>query len=76
MTITKAGGLSGSECDVLDSLLSSKSNKEIVRISILSKVTLKYHLKNLRSKLGARNRTYAVSRTTELSLAVNYYVIT
>ena len=46
-----------------------QSNKEIARIHNLSEVTIKHHLKSLRSKLGARNRTHAVCRAIELGIA-------
>ena len=35
----------------------------------LSEVTIKHHLKSLRAKLGARNRTHAVCRAVELGIA-------
>jgi DNA-binding CsgD family transcriptional regulator len=35
----------------------------------LSKVTIKHHLKGLRSKLGAKNITHAVCRAIELGLS-------
>lgn len=63
------GWLTGRERDVLSGLLSGKSNKEIAMSYGLSEVTIKHHLKNLRSKLGARNRTHAVCRAIELGLA-------
>ena len=34
----------------------------------LSEVTIKHHLKSLRSKLGARNRTHTVCRAIELGI--------
>ena len=45
------------------------ANKEIARTHGLSEVTIKHHLKSLRSKLGARNRTHAVCRAIELGIA-------
>ena len=50
-------------------LLSGQSNKEIARTHGVSEVTIKHHLKSLRSKLGARNRTHAVCRAVELGIA-------
>jgi len=61
--------LTGRERDVLNGLLSGHSNKEIARVHGLSEVTIKHHLKSLRSKLGARNRTHAVCRAMELGIA-------
>jgi DNA-binding NarL/FixJ family response regulator len=60
--------LTGREQDMLAGLLSGKSNKEIARIHGLSEVTVKHHLKSLRGKLGARNRTHAVCRAIELGI--------
>ena len=61
--------LTGRERDVLNGLLAGQSNKEIARVHGLSEVTIKHHLKSLRSKLGARNRTHAVCRAIELGIA-------
>ena len=63
------GTLTGRERDVLNGLLTGLSNKEIAREHGLSEVTIKHHLKSLRSKLGARNRTHAVCRAIELGIA-------
>ncbi|MDA7598735.1 response regulator transcription factor [Alphaproteobacteria bacterium] len=56
------------EQEVLTGLLSGRSNKEIAGQLDLSEVTIKHHLKGLRSKLGARNRTHAVCRAIELGI--------
>jgi two-component system nitrate/nitrite response regulator NarL len=56
-------------------LLSGQSNKEIARKHGLSEVTIKHHLKSLRSKLGARNRTHAVCRAIELGVAEDSQVV-
>ena len=63
------GWLTGRERDVLNGLLAGQSNKEIAREHGLSEVTIKHHLKSLRSKLRARNRTHAVYRAIELGIA-------
>lgn len=60
--------LSKREREVLDGLLSGHSNKQIADRIGLSEVTIKYHLKSLRSKLGARNRTHAALRAIELGM--------
>ena len=60
--------LSKREREVLDGLLSGHSNKQIADRVGLSEVTIKYHLKSLRSKLGARNRTHAALRAIELGM--------
>ena len=64
-----SGWLTGRERDVLVGLLAGQSNKEIARDHGLSEVTIKHHLKSLRSKLGARNRTHAVCRAIGLGIA-------
>ena len=56
------------EHDVLSGLLAGRSNKEMALNLNLSEVTIKHHLKSLRSKLGARNRTHAVCRAIELGI--------
>ena len=63
------GHLTGREHDVLSGLFAGSSNKEIVRSLNLSEVTIKHHLKSLRSKLGAKNRTHAVCRAIELGIS-------
>ena len=60
--------LTGREQDMLAGLLGGKSNKEIARKHGLSEVTVKHHLKSLRGKLGAKNRTHAVCRAIELGI--------
>jgi len=64
----KANWLTGREQDMLAGLLAGKSNKEIARKHGLSEVTVKHHLKSLRGKLGAKNRTHAVCRAIELGI--------
>jgi len=64
----RGGWLTGRERDVLNGLLAGQSNKEIARVHGLSEVTIKHHLKSLRSKLRARNRTHAVCRAIELGI--------
>jgi len=61
--------LTNREKEVLKGLLNGESNKEMARTHDLSEVTIKHHLKSLRSKLGAKNRTHAVCRAIELGLA-------
>lgn len=67
--------LTGRERDVLNGLLAGQSNKEIARVHGLSEVTIKHHLKSLRSKLGARNRTHAVCRAVELGIAEDDFMM-
>jgi DNA-binding NarL/FixJ family response regulator len=61
--------ITGCEHDVLSGLLAGSSNKEIARNLNLSEVTIKHHLKSLRSKLGARNLKRAVCRAIELGIS-------
>ena len=61
--------ITGCEHDVLLGLLGGSSIREIARDLNLSEVTVKYHLKSLRSKLGARNRTHAVCSAIELGIS-------
>jgi two-component system, NarL family, nitrate/nitrite response regulator NarL len=56
------------EQQVLTGLLGGKSNREMAEQLCLSEVTIKHHLKGLRSKLGAKNRTHAVCRAIELGI--------
>ena len=63
------GHLTGREHDVLSGLLAGSSNEEIARSLNLSEVTIKHHLKSLRSKLGAKIRTHAVCRAIELGIS-------
>ena len=63
------GHLTGREHDVLSRLLADSSNKEIARSLNLSKVKIKHHLKSMRSKLGAKNRTHAVCRVIERGIS-------
>ena len=58
--------LTGREHDVLSGLLTESSNEEIARHLNLSEVTIKHHLKSLRSKLGARNLKHAACRAIKL----------
>lgn len=61
--------LTGREHDVLSGLLTGSSNKEIAHNLSLSEVTIKHHLKSLRSKLGARNLTHALCRAIKLGIS-------
>jgi DNA-binding NarL/FixJ family response regulator len=60
--------LTGRESDVLAGLRAGLSNKEMAEMLVLSEVTVKYHIKSLRGKLGARNRVHAVCRAIELQI--------
>jgi len=53
---------------VLTGLLGGKGNLEMAEQLCLSEVAIKHHLKDLSSKLGAKNRTHAVCRAIEISI--------
>ncbi|MCG8625141.1 MAG: response regulator transcription factor [Proteobacteria bacterium] len=61
--------LTGREYDVLQSLMQGQSDKEIAIKYGIALVTVKHHLKSLRVKLGAKNRTHAVCRAIDLGLS-------
>ena len=63
------GHLTRREHDVLSGLFAGSSNKEIARSLNLSEVKIKHHLKSLRSKLCAKNRTHAVCWAIELGIS-------
>ena len=56
------------EQDMLNGLRAGLSNQEIADYWQLSVVTVKHHIKSLRSKLGACNRVHAVCRAIELQI--------
>ncbi len=64
----KALGLTRREVEMLGFLAQGKSNKEIARDLDLSPNTIKTHLSNLYQKLGAKNRTQAVTKAAKLSI--------
>jgi LuxR family maltose regulon positive regulatory protein len=51
--------LSEREADILDMLTRGLSNRDIGARIFVSENTVKYHLKNIYAKLGAKNRTEA-----------------
>ena len=54
--------LTAREREILDLLSEGKANKRVAERIGISESTVKFHLRNLYRKLGARNRTQAVSR--------------
>jgi len=64
----RALGLTTREIEVLECLRLGESNKEIARSLGISPNTVKTHLKSLYNKIGANNRTQAVTQATELSI--------
>ena len=53
--------LTDRETEVLKLLAQGKSNKEIARLLVISERTVKFHVSSIMGKLGAANRTEAVS---------------
>lgn len=64
----KALGLTSREIEVLECLRKGESNKRIAKSLGISPNTVKTHLKSLYAKIGANNRTQAVSQAIELSI--------
>jgi LuxR family maltose regulon positive regulatory protein len=60
--------LSERELDVLDLLRNGKSGSEIADILVLSKNTVKVHVRNIYQKLDAHNRKEALERAAEYNL--------
>ena len=56
------------ETDVLQAIAAGLSNKEIEASLVISKNTVRTHIKNLYSKLGVESRTQAIVRAQELNL--------
>ena len=61
-----ANPLSGREYDVLQSIFTEKTNREIAEDLFLSVNTVKHHLKNLYVKLGVSGRQEALRRVVDL----------
>lgn len=57
--------LSAREQEILEQLASGRSNKEIARRFELTENTVKFHLKNIYSKLGVKSRTQAIAEARE-----------
>jgi two-component system NarL family response regulator len=58
-------GLTSREVSVLELVAKGMSNKEIGAALFVSETTIKYHLKNIYSKLGASDRTEAALLATQ-----------
>jgi NarL family two-component system response regulator LiaR len=54
-------GLTARESEILDQMVAGKSNKEIAQELVISLGTVRFHVSNILSKLGVKNRTEAVS---------------
>lgn len=60
--------LSAREQDILEKLAIGQSNKEIARTFELTENTVKFHLKNIFSKLSVNKRTQAIAEAHRLNL--------
>lgn len=65
---TRRGPLTGKEAEVLEQLARGLSNKQIARALDISDETVKWHVKNLCTKLSAGTRRHAVDRAKLLGL--------
>jgi LuxR family maltose regulon positive regulatory protein len=65
---TLADPLTGREQEVLQQIAAGLSNREIQEKLVISKNTVRTHIKNLYSKLGVHSRTQAIKRARELNL--------
>ncbi len=63
-----AAGLTPREMEVLEELCLGRTNKEIARLLDMTEHTVKFHLKNLFSKLEVDRRTAAIARARALRL--------
>lgn len=61
-------GITPREMDVLEQMAQGKSNQEIADTLFVSVNTVKTHLSNVFSKLGAQRRTQAIQKAKELGL--------
>ena len=67
-TPAPSGLLTPKEAHILSLLAAGKANKEIARAMDIGEQTVKWHLKNIFSKLDAANRKHAVDRARLLGL--------
>ncbi len=56
-----ANQLTDRELEVLDKVGDGMANRDIAQVLFISENTVKYHLRNILQKLGAKNRTEAVT---------------
>jgi len=60
--------LTARETEVLALLAQGKANKEIAKILMITERTVKFHVSSLLAKLGAENRTEAVSMAAKMGM--------
>jgi DNA-binding NarL/FixJ family response regulator len=63
-----AGSLTPREIEVLSSVAEGMSNKAVAQTLSITENTVKYHMKNIMQKLGAQNRTEAVTNAVRAGL--------
>ena len=61
-------GLTEREIEIIEQLAKGQSNKEIARQLELTENTIKFHMKNIFSKLGVNKRVQAISAARDLGL--------
>ena len=54
-------GLTDREVEILQLMAAGRTNKEIAQALIISPGTVRFHVSNVLSKMGVKNRTEAVS---------------
>lgn len=64
----RSSQLSARQLDVLEGVAAGETNLEIAVRLFLAEETIKTHMKTIKAKLGARNRTHAVLIATRLGL--------
>ena len=69
--VPAAAPLTPREIELLQQVAEGLSNKTIGQKMALSENTVKYHLKNILQKLGAQNRTEAVTTALKMGLIQN-----
>jgi DNA-binding NarL/FixJ family response regulator len=67
-TLLERGGLTRRELQVLRMVSVGHTNREVARELFLSTRTVDMHVRNILTKLGARSRTEATRRASELGL--------
>jgi LuxR family maltose regulon positive regulatory protein len=67
-TVDMESGLSERELQILELVDRGLRNQELANHLFLSETTVKWHLRNIYSKLDVRNRTGAVARARQLAL--------
>lgn len=60
--------LSGRELDVLRLIVRGMANKQIAAELVITEHTVKFHIRSILSKLGAANRTEAVTLSLQKGL--------